>query len=1309
MTMKSFRLLAGVTILILLLSVVACKGDTLEEEPTQSSPSSTEELNEPEPKDEVAGPAPEDVYFQDFDQGGPDDWEYSPEWQFEGGNATSSGSGQYLFWFRHRQNFMLQTRVYIEEESVFGLFFRSLDEAAYQLFIEPNGVELMLDVRGNPETLKYQGRPLESGWHTLELTVDQDSASLSWNEELVLEIGGLEHTAPGAIGFMNHSDGELAIDFVEVHTLGMAGDVATGEGAGETPAGEYLSLPSVVISKPPVANLISIGTPDQEFLTTITGSAGAVEPGSLVGLACLETTRVYFVDAEEDGSFQEQIFAPPGSTVQIKQSYSDFYNEEERNAVLMVGKSGELIAEWFNATTGTILRVPDNVDNLENQIPFSVSGNIGARDGYWILEGTITPLNDSPQNVLLRIEATLSYAAQNLMQLIDPADFHLGLHFTLARHFDENGNHLPPRQFLISDFLSPTGFPIYHGEIPWSPMNYLHEVRQWQRVSENTITTEIEFDYGTDYLPLNPGYYGIRLELGGYEEFEPIPLSGPTMRSGMLYANGGTYLPLIKLGDPPTPHLNWGLLTDTLHEATRGTVTREDMDRIRLLSMISQQDHYFVVEKDDPKTGQPMSYRLEPYLPLIAYGDRGLPNPPTIDFAFPSGELEVIVHRPDGEIDLLGPAPFVQSTNTTPSYDYGKVLDYSNGGGAVQDVYQLTTLNSDFEYVFDQYGHYVIEMTGTIDDVVGNTYSGGGTYDVYVAKPLKLYNGMLPSTPFQEGDSFSPALQVYPRVPAEVEISHQFLPNSNLEDAIKQTFSGTANQYGYFYPQAGYQPMTYDDGGEYRVDITAQYWDEDGALWMGSATWGNVVENVDTPLIAHGIRGMDSPKVNSLWFFHKNTEIEGVAHTFYPYYSGDVFWGIDLPEGEEIKGEDAILPGVTLEDTSGEIYATLRNNWHNRAHGVIDMGEGIDSVISLGEVRAFTTTSTGWDLAWAPDKIDQYGYVYQSSQRPGARVHESLTEGGIPIGYWRYQATYGDQVGVEGDLPNDIKWQFGGVVFRDLSEDIHEYAIYASLWVLLPSDDPQGGRVTPPFQGATGGPNGGPIFTLKGEEVDLFFLPRSGFPGQMLEVGDVFSFSGHVGPPLDSKLTVTVTSPTGEEHVISGQANKIGYFYRPETDFTVTEPGAWSVEVEVIHDGMTSSGPTMEPFPSGSVPGSEEGSYHFYVVPKDTKAPELESPAPGFLQFSSFPISPIQFTGSLPDGMENAAYAYTIAMPGFILEEGSGITSGKTFSITYDPLTAFDEPRPGLADQIWIAVLFEKNGDYVPLTITLHGEEVFDR
>jgi hypothetical protein len=1271
--------------------------------------------------EEVGEELPENVFFWDFDTGPPPDWDFSPEWRYEDGSATTESPGQALFSTEQWTSFNLLTQVQTGPETAFGIFIRAIEDARYQIVFEPGAMVFFWDIRGAVGEEVVPESALDPGWHGIQILAEGQFISIIVDGEVMFEKDDLEYLSPGSIGFQNHGEGPLSIDFIEVHGFDEAREEVASSEPGEPVAGpSYEVLPEPVLREPPIASLIQIGAPDENFHVTLIGEPGAVEPGSLVSVANLATSRVYFADALEDGSFQLDVFAFPGTSLQVKHTEVEFPNEEERNVVLAVGQNIEIINEWFNATAGTIVRVPDSVQAQAEEIPFAVNGFLfSGQEPFWHVEGVIKPLDMSPNVMHMQLEGSVTLAADGLGDEVNLNNFDSALRVALVRHFTEDGDHSPIRKYLVSDFLSPTGFPIYHGEIVWSPIQPVAQVDNWQRISEDVISSDftLELDNG-ERLPLGSGYFGFQFEFLPPPGFQPRPSDGPTMRSGVIYANGGFYSSLFPIGSPEPPRLHWGLLTDTLYEATRGAAAQEDQGRIGLISLISQQSTKFVVRKEDSTTGAPISYRLEPFLPLISYGDRGMPNPPTIDFAFPSGELSVTVHRPDGGVDQLGPATFLQSSNATPSYDFGKVLDYSNGGGAMQEVYQLTTLDEAFDYTFDQYGHYEIEMTGTVDDVRGNTYTGGGTYDVYVAKPLKLYNGMLPSTPFIEGDGFSPSLQVYPRFPVDVEMTLTFMPDSSAERAIVQRYTGKANEFGYFYP-GDVEPFTFQNGGEYRVDLSAQYTDEEGVLWMGSATWGNVVENADTSIIAHGRRGVDDPAANNLWYFHNNLDVEGTHHTYFPYYSGDIFWGYNDPRPDtEVKGADAIIPGISLEDTSGEIYTILQRNWR-KAHAGIDMPDFAEAVANA-EVIPFSTTSTGMGLEWFPDQIDQYGYGYMSSERPGARVHETLGEGGLPIGYWRYDGTYGDQVGVEGDLPNDIKWQYTGIVFRDKNSGIIDYGAYASLWVLAPDDDPMGARVTPPFQGATGGPNGGPIMVLKGEDIDLFFYPRSGFPGQILHEGEVLSFAGHVGPPLDSKLTITVTSPSGVTQTITGQANRVGYFYQPESDLIVDEAGVWQVQIEVLHDGLTSSGPTSDPYPTGGVLGTDGGRYEIYVVSGDIPRAEGVTPDEGMLTITGDPIDPITFGGEVPDEFENASYSYTIAMPGFVLEQGEGVLQGRAFELRYDPvelhkdylnmdLTAYDYTRPGLADQVWITILFEAGGRTMPLAFTLHGEEVFHR
>lgn len=1302
--------------LLLILSVLtACGGRT-------NTPEAIEPDVEPPPADqveEVEQEVPEGISFWGFDQGRPGDWEISPGWQFEEGHAVSDGPDQVMFTYEQWANFNLFTRIQTGPGTAFGIFIRAAENARYQIIFEPGAFVFFWHVGDVVDEVVLPGYNLEPGWHEFHVQAQGSFITISVDGEPMFDMDNLIHISQGTIGILNHTENPLSIDYVEVHRLEGEQDEIVSPIEPE-PEPSYPQVPEPVLRDPPIASLIDISSPDESYQVTLSGAAGAVEPGSLVSVANLATSRVDFTDANQDGSFEIDVFAFPGTSLQVKHATIDFPNELERNVVLAEGQSIEIIHEWLNATAGTIMRVSDLVEAQPEEIPLVVNGGMFAgQEPYWHVEGVIKPLNRSPEAMRLRLEGSVTLFADGLANKVNLSDFNAAMHITLVRHFTEDGDHSPIRKYLVSDFLSPTGFPIYHGEFAWTPIPRLQQLEGWQQISEDVISTDFQMDLlNDDGLPLGSGIFGLQFEFLPPEGLEPQPSDGPTMRSGVVYANGGFYSPVFQIGSPDPPHLHWGLLTDTLHEATRGATAQEDKDQIGLISLVSLQDEKFVLPKDDPKTGEPISYRLEPFLPLIAYGDRGIPNPPTIDFAFPSGELQVTVHKPDGGVDVLGPAPFVQSVNATPSYAHGKVRDYSNGGGAMQDVYQLSTLDEAFNYTFDHYGHYEIEMTGTVEDIQGNTYTGGGTYDVYVAIPLKVYTGMLPTTPFLEGDRFTPSLQVYPRHPVEVEMTLTFLPKSSVDRAIRTTYTGRANDYGYFYPQ-DQEPFTFQGGGEYRVDLTAQFTDEGGNLWMGSATWGNVVENADTHIIAHGMRGVDDPDANQLWFFHYNLDVQGTHHTFFPYYAGDVFWGFNDPRPDtEVKGADAIIPGVSLEDTSGEIYAILQRNWR-KAHAAIDMPD-FEEAMANGQVVPFSTTSTGMGLEWFPEQIDQYGYGYMSSERPGARVHESLGEGGLPIGYWRYDGTYGDQVGIEGDLPNDIKWQYTGVVFRDQNSGINDYGAYASLWVLAPDDDPMGARVTPPFQGATGGPNGGPIMVLKGEDVDLFFYPRSGFPGQVLREGDVLSFSGHVGPPLDSKLTITVTSPSGIETSITGQANHVGYFYQPEDDIVVDEVGVWNVQIQVLHDGLTSSGPTTEPYPTGSVLGAEGRSYEIYVFEGDFPDYEVTSPDQGFLKITGTPIRPIVFQGLLPSSFQGARYSYTIAMPGFLLEQGEGVAEGRDFELVYDPvelnreypnldLTAYDYPRPGLADQIWITMLFQVEGSALPVTFTLHGEEVFHR
>ena len=126
------------------------------------------------------------------------------------------------------------------------------------------------------------------------------------------------------------------------------------------------------------------------------------------------------------------------------------------------------------------------------------------------------------------------------------------------------------------------------------------------------------------------------------------------------------------------------------------------------------------------------------------------------------------------------------------------------------------------------------------------------------------------------------------------------------------------------------------------------------------------------------------------------------------------------------------------------------------------------------------------------------------------------------------------------------------------------------------------------------------MYYILGKEIDMLFLPKGVRPGDILELGNTVSFSGHVGPPLDSRVAVVITSPSGKEYSRELLASKIGWVYDPSFDFAAKEPGLWTVDVLVVHDQpYTGNGVTPKSHNTGSVLGTK-GKYNFYVVDPDS-------------------------------------------------------------------------------------------------------------
>ena len=968
-------------------------------------------------------------------------------------------------------------------------------------------------------------------------------------------------------------------------------------------------------------------------------------PGSYtVFLQSLQTGESIKTSSASDGSFQARLLAPNVSTVVI--NYGD--DRAER---------------WQQGSPALEITTNPKLPLSPTEIPFTVAEPDRSGTGYWVAEGVQNGWSFQAGETV-RYIIDFSYVSPNIDGTLDLDTMlpRVQPELSLARISNAEGR--PIQASFVPVFMAPTGLPIFSQNAYERLPRLFETVIQSSELAGNKVTATVVFSYQVSH-GLPSGYYVGKLEwdpslLWARDRSQAGPVGN---EEGLLLrtAASQTLLPALRIGVAAEPRVPWMLLANTLSNGSRGAVAREDQGIFELGTKATFNADKFIIPKDDPQTGEPLPYRLEPFLPTFGYtmGGPDRPAPPLVSFLFPSGELRVTVSSPDGTTEDLGRAPF-RSARTKDALERERLF----GPTSLNALYELTTLDPSFDYQFEQYGRYVITMEGWVRDATGITYRGGGSYDVYVAEILDLDLGTFLNTPFEVGDVMSPVVHVRPGVPADIEIDLSLFPNSSTDDVLFKSISGQANPFGYFHPGTEAQQLSVTAPGEYVVDVTASYTDSSGVLWMGATKAASVVESPNTTLIAHGKRGIRLPGQElenpPQWFFARNIDPPGETgegpgasiQLLYPYHTGDIAWASDAGV--------AIAPIITVHDP--DRVTKLRLNPRN---------QGKESTGEL-EVRFGDIQPGNLPAMQYPELANELAYFYTSVQRPGVTVRSFIGTGDVQRSYWQFGDPYNGQLGNggEGDLPGDIKLHYGGLVYRDTDSGVNEYAIYRSMAVMISEGTPLSQRVFPPFQGAAGGASGGPILTIKGQEIDIFFTPVGVMPGSVLEVGDTFSFSGAMWPTLPSLSEISVITPSGEIVASTGRANKLGYLYDPTDDFVVSEPGIYTVNVSVTHDGMTSAGPVEEPFPTGSVLGASDGSYVFYVVPEgSTNVLSIDTSPTGdkLTQQARFNGNyGFTINGQLPSSLTDVSVHYTTNLTGTVLESGPLSPQDGAFSYNYD-------------------------------------------
>jgi len=1106
--------------------------------------------------------------------------------------------------------------------------------------------------------------------------------------------------------------------------------------------------PEGVPSTPPDASKITVGNADVEGVAEVSGAVGAVPPSSWVILVNLNARNIAIDTSNMDGSFSMNLFAPPGSTILVKYDIDGWRTQALLNEIYTA--TGAVTYLETNPLPGTTINVGPTPVSEANTMSFHIAGYFaqdpsttdpgGRWAGWWMSGKVVVPAGNDPLHVPLhgRVDLTnlVMHVTSPVLDCTNPPAITVYFDVELRYLFDSNGKPLPWGAWFTSQLFTPTGLPIEHehpGERRWMPATVIFNSFTCNGTNAATSTVQSSSFQIPDDMPA--GIYQIVPGSGNTSNITLADSSQAPIAYVWNYYQNASDLPPLIVGSPADPHIPWTLLGDYVIDGRRGVQALEDRGKYEMVNRVTYPPEKSVVPARDPRSGQLLTYRLEPGSYWISGSDRRFPNPPRLSLDPSRGSLTVTIHKPDGGTDTLGRAPFAQTSERTPTTQNGTGI--AEGTGQIDDLYHLTTRNSAFDYQFDQYGHYTIELHGTVHDIYGINYPINSTYEIEVARILDIDPAQLPSMPYVADNYFAPGIHVYPPVPAQVEIKvtqpEVVGTTCSFTDYAVKTVTGQANRFGYFFPPPGPPLVQMECPGEFRIDITADYTDPDGTYWVGSQTWGSVIEG-QSNLEAHGRRGMDYTgpinPFNPTWFRVQDlpTALVGIEN-YYPYWSGDIHWG-----NQDIQPGDSIHTILTFKDKTGtqDFYNLLTNEFPLCETGyrwpptVVD-NAGLQARISIGEAPLCISTTAHRDAAIFPEDIHLWGYWYGSSERPDVHVRDLISEDNMGTAYWRFNDTYNMQIGegAMGDLPLDLKWEFGGIVFRMDSLNIHEYAIYSSLWTLLPDGGDAYGfaRVTAPFRGPGGTLDGGPIMTLQGKEIDMLFMPKGVRPGDILEVGNTVSFSGNVGPPLDANVSATITSPSNVQHTCAGDANKIGWFYKHTCDFVANEPGRWTVDVGVVYaKPYIPNGYLVSDHNTGTVLGTN-GQFEFYVVQPDSKSLAIVSPRPGVLPWvdgraqASNRIQPVQIQGLAPAGTTKVHY--TIYDKGVVMGQGEITPSSSgMFAYTYDAktlqatfpmisLTAHEGRWEGLADEVSIHFLATGTDLIRAASVTFIGEEVF--
>ena len=700
----------------------------------------------------------------------------------------------------------------------------------------------------------------------------------------------------------------------------------------------------------------------------VTGAAGAVPEGTKLLVGNLELNDFMTLNADSLGAFETEVVGAPGSHVLIKQDVTG-------RIIRSISTIGE-----NNIAPGVLLRIP--VAAAPEGIAFGAAARLccnNEQSATWALEGVYERDALEP-GTQFRISGRLSLLADSSTQPpVTELDFFA---YLLG---DASGRQVGRAGKFVTAFLTPTGLPIER-TLDGPPLGRMFPGRDlvtWELDGERWVA-----DFATVLRVPRDARTGLyTLTAGNLWSLQDIQPAGSRPFT-IVIRDQAAHQPILgtfTVGNPAPMRLSTTLLADDVSEGSHGGVLAREDRALFGISGRAATRHDPVIPRLDGY-GQPWAYRLDPYMPMIDVVDRSLPNSPAIALDFSDSELTIAIARPDGETDVLGPAPLARYAVKSPRTPWNLAMGL--GGGELREIAQLLGDGDTFAYRFPMDGDYVVTLDGHIADYQGRRNEICGTYDVTVANVLDIETALLPGTPFEVGNSIAPTLTVMPGVPAQVTYT---ITNVAADgESTTETFSGHANRFGWW--DGGGAVWTFQHHGEYRIDVEARYAAPDGDLWVGRLRFGSAVATPNAPIIAHGRRGSDGlTEISRPWGFERDFVYDEGAvapHMFFPYFTGDILWGTERLHEERANTRNAGTAVVTdlsfqsLEDNHPLVARTRRQ----AERYVRFTTPSVAEMIQAGQIPLVTapeTANQNSGLGAHPDEIDLWAYAVRLG--PAAR------------------------------------------------------------------------------------------------------------------------------------------------------------------------------------------------------------------------------------------------------------------------------------------------------------------------------------